>query len=145
MQFSFERSRPPDADAAVQLSAELGYATEIEAMRKRIERVSSSRDRAVYVACIADTVIGWIDVGIVHHFATGDYGEIAGFIVSSEYRSGGVGRKLLTKAEEWAANQGMTKMVVRSRTVREAAHRFYVREGYSLIKISAVFSKQLTG
>jgi GNAT superfamily N-acetyltransferase len=136
---------PADADAAAQLSAELGYPTEVEAMRKRIERVSSSRDRAVYVACISDTVIGWIDVGIVHHFATGDYGEIAGFIVSSEYRSGGIGRKLLTKAEQWAVDQGMTKMVVRSRTVREAAHRFYVREGYSLIKTSAVFSKQLTG
>ena len=61
---------------------------------------------------------------IVHHFATGDYGEIAGFIISSEYRSGGIGRKLLTKAEDWAADEGMTKMVVRSRTVKEAAHGF---------------------
>jgi len=30
-------------------------------------------------------------------------------------------------------------------TQPESAHRFYVREGYSLIKTSAVFSKQLTG
>jgi GNAT superfamily N-acetyltransferase len=134
-----------DAPAVAQLSAELGYPTEVAAMRKRIETAISSRDHAVYVACISDTVIGWIDLAIVHHLAASDYGEIAGLVVSTEFRSAGIGRKLLTKAEEWASNQGMTRMVVRSRTVREAAHRFYLREGYSLIKTSAVFSKQLNG
>jgi hypothetical protein len=34
-------------------------------------------------------------------------------------------------------------MVVRSQMAREAAHRFYVREGYRQTKTSAVFSKSL--
>jgi hypothetical protein len=33
--------------------------------------------------------------------------------------------------------------IVRSRITREAAHRFYLREGYTIEKTSLVFSKQL--
>jgi GNAT superfamily N-acetyltransferase len=132
-----------DAEAAAQLSAELGYPAELEEMKQRIGVVNSSRDRVVYVACAANMVIGWIDVGIVHHLSTGAHGEIGGFVVSPEYRSAGIGRKLITRAEQWVAGQGILRMIVRSRTVREAAHRFYLREGYTMIKTSAVFCKQL--
>ncbi len=134
---------PTDAEAAAQLSAELGYPTELEVIRERINIVSSSSDRVVYVACFSNAIVGWIDVAVVHHFATGAYGEIGGLIVSSTYRSGGIGRKLITEAERWVADRGMTRMIVRSRISREAAHRFYLREGYSMTKTSAVFTKQL--
>lgn len=132
-----------DAEAAAHLSAELGYPADVQAMRERIESVSRSRDRVVYVACISNTVIGWIDVCIIHHLSTGSYGEIGGLIVSSEYRSDGIGRRLISQAEKWVADQSSTRIIVRSRTTREAAHRFYLREGYSMIKTSLVFSKQL--
>jgi hypothetical protein len=46
-------------------------------------------------------------------------------------------------AEEWARQQGLGNIVVRSRATREAAHRFYLREGYAQTKISAVFTKIL--
>ena len=132
-----------DAEAAAQLSAELGYPAEVEEMRERIGVVKSSRDRVVYVACAANSVIGWLDVGIVHHLSTGAHGEIGGFIVSPEYRSAGIGRKLIIRAEQWVADQGILRMIVRSRITREAAHRFYLREGYTMTKTSAVFCKQL--
>ena len=132
-----------DAEAAAQLSDELGYPAAVDVMRNRIEYVSSSRDHVVFVACISNTVIGWIDIGVIHHLAVGAYGEIGGFIVSTEYRSLGIGRKLIARAEQWVTDKGLTRMVVRSRIAREAAHRFYLREGYSRTKTSAVFSKEL--
>jgi GNAT superfamily N-acetyltransferase len=132
-----------DAEAAAQLSAELGYPAELEEMKERIGVLNSSRNRVVYVACAVNAVIGWIDVGIVHHLSTGAHGEIGGFVVSAEYRSSGIGRKLITQAEQWVADQGIPTMTVRSRTTREAAHRFYIREGYTMTKTSAVFFKQL--
>jgi GNAT superfamily N-acetyltransferase len=135
---------PTDAEAAAQLSAELGYPTEIEEMKERINRLKSARDGVVYVACMSGAVIGWIDVLIVHHLASGAYAEIGGLIVSSKHRSGGIGRKLLAQAEKWVADRGIGKIVVRSRITREAAHRFYLREGYSMTKTSAVFSKLVT-
>ena len=132
-----------DAEAAAQLSAELGYPAEFSEMKQRIAVVNSSNDHVVYVACIANTLIAWIHVNIVHHLSSGAHGEIAGFIVSAQHRNAGVGRKLITRAEQWIADQGIPTVIVRSRTTREAAHRFYLREGYILTKTSAVFSKQL--
>jgi GNAT superfamily N-acetyltransferase len=132
-----------DAEAAARLSAELGYPAELEEMKERIAVANSSRDHVVYVACAGNTVIGWIDVGIVHHLSTGAHGEIGGLVVSPEYRSAGIGRKLITRAEQWVADQGILRMIVRSRMTREAAHRFYLREGYTMTKTSAVFGKQL--
>jgi hypothetical protein len=37
----------------------------------------------------------------------------------------------------------LKSIVVRSRATREAAHRFYLREGYTQTKTSAVFTKSL--
>jgi len=132
-----------DAEAAARLSAELGYPVSIDAMRQRIENLLSLKDHALYVACMSTTVIGWVDVGITYHLQTEPYGEIGGFVVSNEYRSRGVGRGLVAQAEQWVAERGLTRVVVRSQIAREAAHRFYLREGYARTKTSAVFSKQL--
>jgi len=40
---------------------------------------------------------------------------------------------------------GLRRALVRSQIAREAAHRFYLREGYARIKTSAVFEKDLSG
>lgn len=133
-----------DAETAAQLCAELGYPVEADSMRERIRELSATKDRVVYVACVSNAVVGWIEVSIVRHLSSGASGEIGGLVVSSEYRGGGIGRQLIAQAEQWAAAKALTRMVVRSRITREAAHRFYLREGYSIMKTSAVFSKQLT-
>lgn len=133
-----------DAEAAAALSAELGYPAQIAEMERRIAMVNSSSGHVVYVAESAGTVLGWIDVNIAHHLSTGTHGEIAGLVVAADHRSSGIGRKLIAQAEQWLTNQGVTTIIVRSRITREAAHRFYLREGYTLLKTSAVFSKQLT-
>ena len=132
-----------DAEIAAQLSGELGYPVEAGQMRQRISQLNSLRNGVVYVACVADAVIGWIDVGIVCHLATGPFAEIGGFIISSQHRGGGIGRRLLAAAENWVAAQGFSNVLVRSRVTREAAHRFYLREGYLITKTSAVFVKEL--
>jgi hypothetical protein len=72
-----------DAEAAAQLGAELGYPAVAEEMKEPISVVNSLRDRVVYVACIADKAIGWIDVSIVHHLSTGAHGEIGGLVISA--------------------------------------------------------------
>jgi GNAT superfamily N-acetyltransferase len=95
------------------------------------------------VACRDSIVIGWIDVGIVHHLQVEPSGEIGGLVVSHACRSLGIGAKLVWRAEEWVRERGVTRVVVRSNVTREAAHRFYLREGYERTKTSAVFSKTL--
>jgi GNAT superfamily N-acetyltransferase len=137
---------PADSEAAAELSGELGYPVSAEAMKKRIEESRAIDDHVVFVACTSDPAraVGWIDVSLVHHLQNEPYGEIGGLVVASECRSAGIGQKLLARAEEWIRDEKKVKrVVVRSQVSRDAAHRFYLREGYGRWKTSAVFSKDL--
>jgi GNAT superfamily N-acetyltransferase len=118
-----------DADAAARLSDELGYPASVETMERRIKDLQPLCDHAVFVACIADAVVGWIDVGITRHLQADAYGEIGGLVVSDTHQSRGIGRSLLLHAEQWLRDRGFARVVVRSQIAREAAHRFYLREG----------------
>ena len=59
-----------DAEVAARLSGELGYPASTAAMEARIRNLASLPAHAVFVACIDDTVVGWIDVGVVYHLQT---------------------------------------------------------------------------
>jgi len=132
-----------DAATAADLSEELGYPVSTDVMKQRIEYLRKLPDHVVYVACIGGETVGWIDVGIVHHLQTEPRAEIGGLVVSSKIRSSGIGRQLIARAEQWARRRGLKCMLVRSQIAREAAHRFYLREGYARTKTSAVFTKTL--
>jgi GNAT superfamily N-acetyltransferase len=135
-----------DAETVARLSGELGYPVSTEVMRERIRSLAGLSDQVVFVASRRDSnarIAGWIDVGISRHLQSEPCGEIGGLVVSSDVRSNGIGRQLVIHAEEWIKNQGISRMIVRSRSSREAAHRFYLREGYSQTKISAVFTKSV--
>ena len=132
-----------DAEAAGQLSAEFGYPASKETMESRIKALQGRSDHAIFLACFDDAVVGWIDVGIVHHLQSEPYGEIGGFVVSEKYRSAGVGKQLIARAEVWMRDRGLRRSLVRSQIKREKAHRFYLREGYAQVKTSAVFEKEL--
>jgi GNAT superfamily N-acetyltransferase len=144
--FAIREITPADSDAAAELSGQLGYPVSSEAMRLRIEACRTLSDHIVFVACTPDGehTVGWIDVSVVHHLQNDPYGEIGGLVVASDFRNAGTGQKLLRRAEEWIRNEKkIGRVVVRSQISREAAHRFYLREGYSRWKTSAVFSKEL--
>jgi len=133
-----------DASTAAKLSTELGYPVDPEQMQQRIRALGDSGVRVAYVACRPDgVVVGWIDVGVTRHLQGEPYAEIGGLVVSESIRSAGVGRQLVGRAEQWALDHGIINMRVRSRIDRDRAHRFYLREGYSHTKTSAVFSKTL--
>src|SRR5262249_26784737 len=130
-----------DAEAVAGLAGQLGYPASTDAMEDRIRSITGRDDRAIYVACQKWVVVGWIDVSIVNHLQVEPYAEIGGLVVSDQCRSSGIGKRLVEEAEQWARARGLRLMVVRSRIQREAAHRFYLREGYERTKTSAVFSK----
>jgi len=135
---------PEDAEAAARLSGVLGYPADTETMGARIARLTGSRDHGVFVACAGDEVIGWIHVSAVEHMQSAPRAEIGGLVVADAWRSGGVGARLVARAEAWARDAGFAELLVRSQIAREAAHRFYLREGFARTKTSAVFSKALT-
>jgi hypothetical protein len=53
-----------------------------------------------------------------------------------------IGRRLCEQAEAWSWEQGLETLRVTSRSTRLDAHRFYLRDGYSEVKMSHVFEKK---
>lgn len=133
-----------DAPPIAKLSEQLGYPVPVEEMERRLRRLADDPDHAVLVAGLADgEVVGWIDVGVVFHLQSGAYCELGGLVVSEAVRGNGIGRELVAAAEQWAASRGLKKVLVRSNARRADAHRFYLREDYTMVKTSAVFEKKL--
>ncbi len=132
---------PDDADAAAQLSGELGYPIASAAMRARVAALASSADHGVFVACLDGHVVGWIHVAAVLHMQSEPRAEIGGLVVSAPVRGRRIGAALVARAEQWAREHGFGSILVRSQVMREDAHRFYLREGYARTKTSAVFTK----
>jgi len=132
-----------DASLVADLTTQLGYSTSPEVSAERISiLLARSDDHAALVAEEAGRVIAWVHVAIYTSLESGRVATIGGLVVDERHRSGGIGAQLLAAAETWARENGAGKMVVRSRVTRERAHRFYEREGYSLLKTSHVFEKR---
>ncbi len=142
-QFAIRNLFPADAAEAASLSAELGYPVAVDVMEKRLERLSTMPDHAVFGAAFEQRLVAWIDVGIVHHLQSGSYGEIGGLIVSAKHQGYGIGRALVERAEQWIAAQDVKTVLVRSQIARKRSHAFYLNQGFSQTKTSAVFSKPL--
>ncbi|HZY61765.1 MAG TPA: GNAT family N-acetyltransferase [Edaphobacter sp.] len=136
---------PQDAQDAAELSRQLGYDTTPEAIAAHIAWLDAHpQQQAAFVACYGDEVVGWVEVAIMRNIQSPPYGFIKGFVVSENHRSLGIGKRLCREIEEWCRKRGIHHLRVGSRSSREAAHRFYLREGFQQIKTWAIFEKALS-
>jgi predicted N-acetyltransferase YhbS len=135
--------RPSDSAAVAQLAAQLGYARGAEQVRDWVQRLEGRADQAAFVAELGGEVVGWIEVSLAHHLQSEPFGLIGGLVVREDVRGAGIGRQLCGQAERWTREQGIHQIRVTSRSTREAAHRFYLGDGYRQVKVSMVFEKTL--
>jgi predicted N-acetyltransferase YhbS len=133
-----------DAAAVAELSGQLGYeASATEAAERIAVLLACAESQVAFVACLGDEVVGWIEASIVHHLQSPAHSMIGGLVVKDGVRGLGVGNRLCAEVEDWSRSKGMGVIRVTSRSTREGAHRFYLREGYRQTKTSAVFEKVL--
>jgi GNAT superfamily N-acetyltransferase len=135
---------PADAPLVADLTTQLGYPTTTEETAERLSSIAARPDE--HAALVADDdgrALGWVHVELSTSLESGLKANIGGLVVDDEHRSFGLGAELLAAAEAWAREHGARRMVVRSRVTRERAHRFYEREGYTLVKTSHIFEKRL--
>lgn len=141
--FTIRAISQQDCHAVAELTGQLGYERTPEQVREWIEALPVWPHQAAFVAELDGEVVGWVDVSLEHRLQSETFGFIGGLVVKDGLRSLGIGCRLCQKAEEWAHRKGANKIRVSSRSTREAAHRFYLREGYRQTKISMVFEKIL--
>lgn len=132
-----------DAGAVAELAAQLGYKRSAGQVRAWIEGLSERPGQAAFVAELGGEVVGWIEVSLEWRLQSEVFGFIGGLVVKEGVRGGGIGRRLCERAEQWSREQGARKIRVTSRSTREAAHRFYLRDRYRQVKVSMVFEKEL--
>jgi GNAT superfamily N-acetyltransferase len=128
---------------AAGLCTQLGYPADEAAVLARMNQIAGNAHRAVLVACLDDTVVGWIDLSVEYHLQSEPAVLIGGLVVAEQARGRGIGLQLCRAAEDWTRERGVARLRVRSNAIRERAHAFYLRDGYARVKTSAVFEKTL--
>lgn len=133
-----------DSARIAELSGQLGYPATPEEVSRRLEQLLQKPDHAVFVASMPEAeTAGWVHVHLSYQITGDRRAEIAGLVVDAAHRGSGAGRRLVERAEEWAREQGCGSVYVRSNIVRAGAHAFYQRLGYSVLKTSYSFRKEL--
>jgi GNAT superfamily N-acetyltransferase len=142
-QINIRPIRQEDAAAVAELVAQLGYNRTPEQVRLWVDELDARSGQACFVAELSGEVVAWIDVSLERHLQSEAFGLIGGLVVRDSVRGAGIGKLLCEQAEDWSRRQGVNTIRVTSRSTREAAHRFYLRDGYRQTKISMVFEKPL--
>jgi GNAT superfamily N-acetyltransferase len=121
-----------DANALALLVAERGfdYPTELSLVRERLIDLYRAGD-CILVAVYDSKVIGMALLHRTRFLHRPPDGRIVSLVISETYRNRGVGAHLIKAAELVFHSWGCGRVEVTSGALREAAHRFYVREGFS--------------
>jgi GNAT superfamily N-acetyltransferase len=136
-------ARLEDAHAIADLTRQLGYEVPVSTLSERLARLLPRSDQCFLVAELDGDVVGWVHVVVAEYIDTGVYAQIGGLVVDRRQRNKGVGRLLMTRAEEWAHQQGCAAVRLWSSAIRTEAHRFYERLGYTNVKAQYAFVKSL--
>lgn len=139
-------ARPDDAEEVGRMVGDL--LTEIMAtvgvqafrfdLEETVERLRNALERRTYTLFVArdgERAVGF--VALFESFALyaeGPFGTIPEFYVRPEYRSGGVGRRLLERARQYGAARGWKRLEVTTPPLPafERTLAFYQREGFSI-------------
>jgi len=133
-----------DVTAIARLAGELGYPSTAEQVKDRLAYLEGDLRHATFVAAVTeDEVIGWIHLSEVHSLASEPHAEITNLVVDSRFRGAGTGHMLVERGQRWARERGLAIIGVRSTIVRERAHDFDLRLGYTITKSQKVFRKKL--
>jgi GNAT superfamily N-acetyltransferase len=112
-------------------------------MRSRIKELADNKDRMAFAAVLQGVVVGWVDAAVERHLQSKPVVVIGGLVVRNDMRGKRIGQRLCDAVEQWAVQIGIAAVRVRSQLKRADAHRFYLRDGYTQVKISAVFEKDV--
>ncbi|MFV0573983.1 MAG: GNAT family N-acetyltransferase [Vibrio sp.] len=126
-----------------QLTAELGYQVNVENTAAWLNVLIDSPLHAVFVVQNAEQdICGWIVVEKRLILESGFSAEITGLVVGAAFRRQGVAKLLVDAAENWAHEQQLNRLVVRSNAKRVESHLFYPSIGFEHTKTSEVYVKR---
>jgi len=120
-----------DAAALALLMCELGYETTRSEMHARMERIAADERYRTFVAVLDRKVCGMIGTLTCPSYEHNDSGgRILALATLSTMRRRGIGRALITTAENDFAQRGIRRIALNTQLTREDTHTFYESLGY---------------
>ena len=100
-----------------------------------------------FVAEVSAQIVGFLEVDLRSHADGCDPNQPVGFIegwyVDPNWRGQGIGRKLLTAAEDWARSQGCREIASDTWIDNELSQRVHEAAGYSVVDRCVHYRKAL--
>ena len=126
------------------LGGQLGYLFSIEEIQRRFAEISNTTHKLYVAKDDQDQVLGWLQINREPASLLSDpRAEVSALVVDEKCRGKGIGTALLLKAEEWAVENKLSMVRIRSNTIRKEAHLFYQKQGYKIKKSWHLFTKKL--
>jgi GNAT superfamily N-acetyltransferase len=138
------KMKEEDLVKCLELTVQLGYPNNsLEDLKKRFIQISRQNQDELFVATINNDVVGWLHMELrwmleVEHRAT-----VSAIVVDEKVRGQGVGKKLMSFAEEWGRARGVSVLSLQSSTHRKQTHAFYESIGWAKTKEHYQFQKKL--
>ena len=131
-----------DAPAICKICADdLGYECSERLVLNRLKNLDARRE-AVFVAEIEGAVAGFIHAEKYELLYFEPMINILGLAVSSEHRRRGLGKALISSAENWGKELGVNTVRLNSGHSRKKAHDFYRAMGFADEKLQIRFIKK---
>jgi aminoglycoside 6'-N-acetyltransferase I len=148
----FRTARPSDCPQISRMRAALWPASSADEHAAELQpildgTVSFPFPLVNFVAETSTQLVGFLEVDLRSHADGCDPFHAAGFIegwfVDPGWRGQGIGRKLLTAAEDWARNQGCREMASDTWIDNELSQRVHEAAGYSVVDRCVHYRKAL--
>lgn len=134
-----------DLPSVEPLLAQLGYDIAPDEAAHRLAAVVAAPGHCLDVAERDGRVVAFI-----HFYARAAIEKppeviVQALVVDAGLRGGGIGRHLMQRAENWAADNGYPSVALGTQTSRDDAHAFYERLGYQIAATSHLMRKDVGG
>jgi GNAT superfamily N-acetyltransferase len=131
-----------DLESVGAMSDQLGYPVDTNELNTRFEELMKLSHHALMV-CEENSVKGWIHLEVVSDLIEERKVEIKALVVDQNERSKGTGSLLVKAASEWAKTYGVSTIYLSCNIIRDRAHAFYEREGFTRDKTSHFFELKI--
>src|SRR5579872_173967 len=95
-------AEPGDAHSIAELSAQWGYDSPFEKIKRLLDQILHHNDHVVFVLFHENQMAGWIHGIYSLRVESDPFVEIGGLVVDKDFRRQGLGKLLIDRIIEWS-------------------------------------------